>query len=248
MQQNGLTQPYIRNLNRKFLRKLAHSADGWVFQTEEQREWYGKSIGQATTALIPNAVNEKGDVTPAHIIRTKTIVSAGRLSRAKNHALLIKAFATISDRYPDYRLVIYGDGPLRQQLEALVEDLGMADKVSLPGYTTFVREKMEQASLFVLTSDWEGMPNALIEAMALGVPCISTDCKGGGARFLINDGINGLLTPVGDMEALAASMEKVLCNAVLSQQLSIEAKKYVSAWPERVYAAWETLIQEIIKK
>ena len=111
----------------------------------------------------------------------------------------------------------------------------MADKVSLPGYTTFVREKMEQASLFVLTSDWEGMPNALIEAMALGVPCISTDCKGGGARFLINDGINGLLTPVGDMEALAASMEKVLCNAVLSQQLSIEAKKYVSAWRRSVF-------------
>lgn len=105
------------------------------------------------------------------------------MSRAKNHALLIKAFATISDRYPDYRLVIYGDGPLRQQLETLVEDLGMADKVSLPGYTTFVREKMEQASLFVLTSDWEGMPNALIEAMALGVPCISTDCKGGGPDF-----------------------------------------------------------------
>ena len=93
------------------------------------------------------------------------------------------------------------------------------------------------------------MPNALIEAMALGVPCISTDCKGGGARFLINDGINGLLTPVGDMEALAASMEKVLCNAVLSQQLSIEAKKICERLaPERVYAAWETLIQEIIKK
>lgn len=145
--------------------------------------------------------------------------------RTENHALLIKAFAGITAKYPAYKLVIYGDGPLRKDLELLASNLGIADKVSFPGYTTEIRKKIERSSLFVLSSDFEGMPNALMEAMALGVPCISTDCKGGGARFLIKNGTNGLLTPIGDVEALQTAMEKILSDQFFADNLSHNAHK-----------------------
>ena len=158
----------------KRLKKVAHKADGWVFQTEIQKNWYGNSIGSAAVKIIPNAINKEFITAEYSGPRNKQIVSSGRLTEQKNHALLIKAFAGITAKYPAYKLVIYGDGPLRKDLELLASNLGIADKVSFPGYTTEIRKKIERSSLFVLSSDFEGMPNALMEAMALGVPCIST--------------------------------------------------------------------------
>lgn len=138
---------------------------------------------QRSRKIIPNAINKEFITAEYSGPRNKQIVSSGRLTEQKNHALLIKAFAGITAKYPAYKLVIYGDGPLRKDLELLASNLGIADKVSFPGYTTEIRKKIERSSLFVLSSDFEGMPNALMEAMALGVPCISTDCKGGGREI-----------------------------------------------------------------
>lgn len=176
---------------------------------------------QRSRKIIPNAINKEFITAEYSGPRNKQIVSSGRLTEQKNHALLIKAFAGITAKYPAYKLVIYGDGPLRKDLELLASNLGIADKVSFPGYTTEIRKKIERSSLFVLSSDFEGMPNALMEAMALGVPCISTDCKGGGARFLIKNGTNGLLTPIGDVEALQTAMEKILSDQFSQTILAI---------------------------
>ena len=100
---------------------------------------------------------------------------------------------------------------------------------------------------FVLSSDFEGMPNALMEAMALGVPCISTDCKGGGARFLIKNGTNGLLTPIGDVEALQTAMEKILSDQFFADNLSHNAHKLCETHsPEKIYAEWENLIKKVV--
>ena len=103
----------------KRLKKVAHKADGWVFQTEIQKNWYGNSIGSAAVKIIPNAINKEFITAEYSGPRNKQIVSSGRLTEQKNHALLIKAFAGITAKYPAYKLVIYGDGPLRKDLELL---------------------------------------------------------------------------------------------------------------------------------
>ena len=111
----------------------------------------------------------------------------------KNQKILIEAFSKIEGAYPEYELIIYGEGSLRETLEKQVRDLGIEQKVKLPGNDANVLEKIRDAGIFVLSSNYEGMPNALIEAMALGIPSISTDCPCGGPKTLVQPYINGLL-------------------------------------------------------
>ena len=236
---------YTRNIKR-LLRFTASKADGWVFQTEEARDWYGKTTGKAKVQIIPNAINPDFIREPYRGERKKTIVTAGRLTEQKNHVLLLKAFAIISQKFTDYQLIIYGGGNLKDKIEETVKLLNIEDRVILPGYTTNIGDKIKDASLFVLSSDFEGMPNALMEAMALGLPCVSTDCKGGGARFLINDGKNGLLTPIGDVNALANAMDRMLSNRKFAEQCGEEAHKICEQLaPEKIYSEWENFIIEI---
>lgn len=233
----------------KQLKSLAKKADGWVFQTEEERNWYGDATGNAKVQIIPNAINPDFIRDIYNGERKKTIVTAGRLTEQKNHKLLIQAFAQISPLFPDYKLVILGDGPLKEQLKTATEELGVEDKVLLPGYTTNIGDNIKDASLFVLSSDFEGMPNALMEAMALGLPCISTDCKGGGARFLIEDGKNGLLTPIGDKEALAEAIKRILAEPVFAETCGQNAHLICKQLaPEKIYGDWECFIEEIVVK
>ncbi|MGI5977403.1 MAG: glycosyltransferase family 4 protein [Candidatus Limivicinus sp.] len=229
----------------KALRRLAPRADGFVFQTQEALEWYGESVKHVRTAVIPNAINRqflrpryKGE-------RKKNIVAAGRLSKQKNFELLIRAFKKITPDCPDYKLIIYGEGGLRKELEALIKENGLEDLVSLPGNTTEIIEKIQDASLFVLSSDYEGMPNALMEAMALGLPCISTDCPCGGPRFLIENGINGLLVPVGDEDKLSEAIKKILNNPQLADKFGTEASKISGRLdPDKIYGQWEAFIKK----
>ena len=141
----------------------------------------------------------------------------------KNQKMLIEAFSKIHSNYPEYQLVIYGEGKLRHQLQEQIDLLGLQERISLPGSRSDVLEQIKDASLFVLPSDFEGMPNVLIEAMALGLPCISTDCPCGGPRELIQNGVNGILISVGDVEALACEMSKVLDDSEMSALLGKNA-------------------------
>lgn len=230
----------------KNLSRLAHKADGWTFQTEEEREWYQGKIGNAKEIVIPNAINPDF-IRPAYTgKRRKIIVSAGRMSAQKNQELLVRAFAAVCKDFPDYQLVIYGEGEKRSTLSVVTEELGIKDKVQLPGYTTNIGEKIKDASLFVLPSDFEGMPNALMEAMALGIPCISTDCDGGGARFLIENEKNGLIVPKGDVDALANAMHRMLSDKMFAELCGKEAHKICERLaPDKVYGQWEEFITEI---
>lgn len=235
----------VRTQNK--LKKSARKADGWVFQTDEQKEWYGCILGAAKPKVIPNAINPdfikpiyKGE-------RKKLIVSSGRLNKQKNHTLLITAYAKLAKKYPEYNLCIYGEGAKRDELCKLVNQLGLTDRVTLPGYATNISERLQEASMFVLSSDYEGMPNALMEAMALGLPCVSTDCGGGGARFLIKDGKNGLLVPQKDVDAMAAAMDRILSDKEFAEKLGAEAHKLCDTLaPEKVYGDWEKFIEQIV--
>lgn len=229
------------------LKSLAQRADGWVFQTEEECNWYGETTGKAKVKVIPNAINPDF-IKPAYEgNRRKVIVTAGRLTEQKNHELLIKAFAQISSKFPDYKLIIYGEGTLKDKLVTVANEHGIENRILFPGYTTNIGEKIKDASLFVLSSDFEGMPNALMEAMALGVPCVSTDCDGGGAKFLIDNEKNGMLVPKGEVDALTAAMGRMLSDRAFAELCGREAHK-ICDWlaPEKIYGEWEIFINKVV--
>lgn len=231
------------------LRRVCNKADGWVFQTYEQEDWYKSKGTIKRCVVIPNAINPDVQKHMYRGQREKTITTAGRLTDQKNQLMLIEAFSRIASRYKDYSLVIYGDGPNRNGLTNRVRQLSLEDRIQFPGYVPDVLENVAKSSLFVLSSDYEGMPNALMEAMALGTPCISTDCGGGGARFLISNGKNGLLVPVKDVGALVNAMDMILSNKVFAESLGSEAHKLCEILsPETIYGRWETFAKEVVNK
>jgi len=238
----------LSQITQRLLLLLCKRAKGWVFQTPQAREWYGRATGDSKVIIIPNAINEDF-LRPIHKDnRQKTIVAIGRMSPQKNYPLLLQAFSQVTAEFPDYRLLILGEGKLRRDLEALVHQLQIEDRVEMPGYVTDIPERLKAASLYVLPSNYEGMPNTLMEAMALGLPCIATDCDGGGARFLIDNEKNGLLVPKGDIEALAGAMRRMLGDRDFAKQCGHEAHNICERLaPEKVYGQWEQFINEVVK-
>ena len=238
--------PVLPKMTQKLLLFFANRANAWVFQTVPQEEWYGKHIKDCTTTLIPNAVNityNKQGKSEA----SKTVVAVGRLCESKNYELLIRAFARIANKIPEYNLVIYGEGELRQKLELLIKELSVADRIILPGYDNNIYDKISNASLYVLSSNNEGIPNTLIEAMALGVPCVSTDCKGGGAKLLLKNEKNGLLVPRGNEQALVDAISRMLSDRQFAEQCGREAYKIRERLaPEKIYGVWEKFIIQIV--
>lgn len=138
----------------------------------------------------------------------RNVVGMGRLTKQKNFANLLHAFAVLRARLPA-RLLILGEGDARPALEAIVQRLGLADDVSLPGFVPNAYDYLAHADLFALSSDWEGLPTVLIEALALGARVVATDCPSG-PREILADGAYGALVPVGDSDALAAAMQAAL--------------------------------------
>ena len=205
------SDPYIVPSNflvRKTRDFLYRFADRIVLQTERNLNYFSKKIkAKGSVIFNPTDIGEyKGKAlkTP----KSKKIVSVGRLIPSKNYEMLIYAFSKLTDAYPEYTLTIYGDGQSHNKLNSLVAELGLNEKVFLPGNEKNVFEKTKDAELFVLPSNIEGMPNALIEAMCLGLPVISTNVSG--AADFIKNGKNGLIIDCNDLSQLVLAMEKML--------------------------------------
>ncbi len=240
--------PYIfSSLKKTMVKHFAKRADAWVFQTEDAAKWY-EGIAKGSV-VIPNAINPAFIRAPYGGEREKSIVAAGRLSEQKNFKLLIEAFSKIAPDFPEYDLKIFGKGPLEQDLRENAAEKGVDDRVNFMGYVDNMPEQLEKASLFVLSSDFEGMPNALMEAMALGLPCVSTDCPVGGPRFLIKDGENGLLVPVGDPEKMTEAMKSLLNDPEKAQIMGDNSREIANTLsPHEIYKKWESVITEISEK
>lgn len=225
------------------LKALATKADGFVFQTEKAREWYEESVSDSV--IIPNAVN------PSFLgngvfggKRRKTIVSVGRLIKQKNHELLIKAFSNLNR--VEYTLEIYGEGPLHSQLLELISNLGLIGRVFLKGFSNDICNSIIDASLFVMSSDCEGLPNSLVEAMALGLPCISTDFDGGGVHVIIDHEVNGIIVPKRDEISLSNAMRRIIDNQQFAESLSLAAINKAKVFsPNSIYAKWHEYIKKI---
>lgn len=213
---------FVRVLSRAFLRL----ADGYVFQTHDAQRYYGGNIARKST-IIHNPLFDLQKMPMSRYCgtRKKIIASVGRLNPQKNQLMLLNAFAEVHKQFPDYNLIIYGEGELRSSLEEHIKHLGLNSCIMLPGSTNNILELIYDVSLFVLPSDFEGMPNALMEAMALGLPCISTDCPCGGPSELISQDQNGLLVPVNNQMQLTEAILSILTDEKKAEELSKEAFK-----------------------
>lgn len=223
-------------------------ADGIILQTKQASEFFPVPV-RKKAVLLPNPINPLFLQKRYMGEREDVIVAAGRLDENKNHAMLIHAFAKIAGEYPTTKLVIYGEGESRDKLEALVEEKGLTDRVSMPGSVTDIADKICRARIFTLTSNTEGMPNSIMEAMALGIPVVSTDCPCGGPATLIEDGVNGLLVPVGDAFALSDAFRKILSDAECAERLGNNAYNITKELdPMKVNSKWEEYLTIIAEK
>lgn len=210
-----------------------------VFQTRAEQECFDEAV-KARGVIIPNPVSVEGALRGE--TGAFTVVTAGRLAEQKNHKMLMDAMALVRRRLPQARCVIYGEGELRRELEDYVGEKGMADFVSLPGHARDIHQKVAAASVFVLTSEYEGLPNALIEAMMMGVPSITTDYPG--ADEVLEDGVTGLVVPRGNAPALADALVRLAEDPALAGKLSAQAMDRAQAYrTENVIRQWRTTIE-----
>ena len=219
--------------------------DGFVFQSRGAQRYFDKKV-QERSAVIRNPVFVKRENFPEVKERRKVIVTVGRLHPQKNQKLLIDAFAMIADKVPEYTLEIYGDGELKDELQRQIDRLNLHDRVFLKGTSKKIHNLIYDASLFVLSSDYEGIPNTLLEAMALGSPCISTDCRPGGAREIIDDGVNGIIVPVGDVNKLTKEMLRIISNDN-GQLTNSSRRRMIDFSPNIIYNKWEQFFESVKK-
>ena len=231
---------------KRLLRNVLYCRPNWfVFQTPDAKRYFSKKI-QDRSNIVLNPLS--GSIPDCWLgEREKRIVSVGRLNNQKNFPLLIEAFLLFHKKHPDYILEIYGDGMLEDKLKSYISDCQLEEFVFLKGFIKDVHDRIKKAAMFVMSSDFEGLPNALIEAMALGLPSISTDCPCGGPRMLIKDGVNGRLVSVNNVNELCDAM--LFCaEEEHAEKLSIESRKIrdiVSR--EKIVSEWEALIHHIIE-
>lgn len=222
---------------------LFSMAKGIILQTTQAKAFFTPKLQQKVT-ILPNSVNPKFMKPMYSGERKKTIVSVGRLDDNKNQQLLIEAFDCIKEDFPEWNVEFYGDGENTEKLQNIIQTKNLSHCVKLMGSRTEIDIYIQDASVFVLTSKVEGMPNALIEAMALGLTVISTDCPCGGPADLIRNGENGFLIPVDDKEALIRTLQQVLSDESLRMKLSNQAHNIIHTMnPDTVNQAWIDLIE-----
>lgn len=224
-------------------------ADRIVVQTQRALNYFPSDL-QARACVIPNPVllpaNKKE--TPDKLLGKRALIAIGRLVPQKGFDLLLQAFAKLKDRYPEWTVTILGEGHLRSELEALCHQLELSDRVDFPGAVENIYERLQQADIFVMSSRFEGFPNALCEAMACGLPVISTDCPSG-PREIIRDGVDGILIPNQDLSALTAAMDRLMSDQKERKRLASRASEVTERFSlEKIMGMWEKLLAQVVEE
>lgn len=201
---------------------LYRQAHWIVFQTPDAQRCYSKKV-QRKSSIIPNPLNLDQLPFPFEGKREHIIVAVGRLAEEKNFSLLIHAFAEFHKIYKDYKLIIYGDGPLKKVLNAEIKSLQLESYVKLPGFVPSVDEKMYKSAMYISTSNHEGISNSMLEALGMGIPTIVTDCPIGGSKMFVTTDKNGILIPMNDKKSLVNAMKKIADDAKYASSLSQNA-------------------------
>lgn len=244
------TDPYdesyggFLSILRKF---MTRKVGGFVFQTSGARDFFPEYV-KKKCVVINNPIFINPDEFQRNNNPEKRVVSVGRLHKQKNHQLFIKAISKIAKEFSDYRFEIYGDGELKNELCFLIDELGLSETVFLMGNHKDILNRIKDASLFVLSSDYEGMPNTLMEAMVLGIPCISTDCRPGGAKELITDGIEGRIVPCRNEEELSRAIQESLKDYRKSMDMARKGQERIKRLrPEVIYKQWDEFFQSFLE-
>lgn len=238
---NGLLHKALLHV-RDFL--YATKSSAVVFQTKDQMSYFPSGV-RRKGVLIPNPLSsglpERNRACPRRVV-----TASGRLTKQKNYPMLIRVFSIVHKRIPDVTLEIYGDGELRKDLEQLVNLEGLTDCVVFCGFCVDAVQRIASSSVYVMASNWEGLSNSLIEALAMGVPSVCTRCLGGGAEAVIEDGVNGYLVDRDDHEVMAQRVVELLLDPVLRDSMSAEAAKLADELSlETIGKKWEeTLFPE----
>jgi glycosyltransferase involved in cell wall biosynthesis len=227
-----------------------HYASAIVVQTEPIANWV-RARFRIPVHIIPNPVllgpaRTKGSDPGKHADgKDRLLISVGRLTHQKGFDLLIESFVRLAAKHPDWRLVIYGDGPDRAHLERLRDDSFCSDKIALPGLTRDIQAALDQASLFALPSRFEGYPNALLEALGAGLPVVATSGPGGTVEILA-EGAHGMLVPPGDIAALTAALDAMMSAPALRETYARTSRDAVAELDVAIIGKrWLDLLAEL---
>ena len=237
----------------EWLRRWSYGlSEAVVALTHESADWLRRHTSARRIAIIPNPVSwplscQPGPVEPESLFpeSRKIVLAVGRLTFEKGFDLLLKAFALVGSTRPEWGLVILGNGPERRSLEELARSLGIADRLFLLGQVGNIGSWYARAEFYVMSSRFEGFPNALVEAMAYGCPAVSFDCDTG-PRDIIRHEVDGLLVAPGDVQALASAMARLMDDETLRSRFcakAVEARDRFSI--ERIGAMWDRLFEEV---
>ena len=241
--ERGRTEEALLNM---FLPKV----DGFIFQTELVKEKY-PAVLQMKGVVIPNGVFPE-DI-PAKLPsfesrKHNSLCAVGRLSWQKGYDVMIDAFQMFHDSHPEHYLHIYGEGPDREALKQQIERCELEDSVILEGNVPDVVQRIADNGMFILASRYEGMPNALMEAMACGLPCVAADCDFGPSE-LIDNGINGVLVPVDDAKALASAMTNIADDLSFANMLSENAAAIMDTnGKEEITMKYHSFIKQLVQR
>ena len=244
--------PYYKSPIQSFKSKVVNwintwafkHADGFVFQTAMAKAYYADSI-QKRSIVIPNPIRPMQRTEERKDNIRKSFVAVGRLDlKQKRQDVMIEAFNIISNKYPDFKLEIYGDG----EDETIIKNMASSNpNILLMGKTSNVASAIQNAWATILSSDFEGIPNSLLESMSLGVPSIATNCSPGGAAMLIRNKENGLITPRGNVQALAEAMEYMITHPKEAEIMGKVGFEVNTIYAENIIAnKWKDFINTIL--
>lgn len=233
----------------KLMRRIECCAKGAVFQTDGARKIYPPAL-QKVGKVIPNPVTpvtlekpyEYGD-------SIQNIGFVGRFELVqKRQDIAIKALAEVLKHNEGIKLHFFGSGPDEDKCKQIAKELSIEENVLFHGRVSNPSNELLNMDMYVISSDYEGIPNSLIEAMAVGLPCVATKCTPGGAELLITDGVNGLLAERGDSKSLAEAMGKFINNTELARKCGENAKKITETFnPAEIITMWNEYLKKIAK-
>lgn len=221
--------------------------DNYIFQTERVKNMFSKKT-KNKGVVIPNAVSNPYISEIEETKRSKVISNMGRLEDQKGQDVLIKAFNKVHQKYPEYKLIIYGEGSKEEELRKLITKLKLENNVILAGKTPKAILEINKSEIFVFTSRYEGMPNALLEAMACGLPCIATNCVAGPSE-IIENGKNGILVEVDDIEQITQKIIYLIENKEIANKMGNEAKKVLINYSvDNIFTKYYNFFCEVARK